>query len=292
MCSPSAGIASAMRTPAGERRPRPAGAPARGRGSSPRHRWRRAPGAVAPLARNGTRPFSTRSPSQRQHAGRTVTEPSIATATTMIVPVREADERLEPVKNMPAIATITVRPETSTARPEVAAAASSALARLRPARPLLALAAQVEQRVVDADGEADQQDHRVDGLVTGMIWLGRATRPMRSPNGGEAEQQRDARRDQRAEGDHQDDQRDRDRGDLGLGEVVRERLVERLARAGASRTPRSAAQDARAPPWPRRPRSGRCAAWPGRSHPRPRRSPGPSARPWRSAPGCAGRAAT
>ncbi len=38
-----------------------------------------------------------------------------------------------PVTNIPAIAIITVSPETSTARPEVAAAMSSASRRLRPA---------------------------------------------------------------------------------------------------------------------------------------------------------------
>jgi hypothetical protein len=38
-----------------------------------------------------------------------------------------------PAKNMPAIAIITVKPETSTARPEVAAAACSAACGPRPA---------------------------------------------------------------------------------------------------------------------------------------------------------------
>ena len=35
---------------------------------------------------NGTRPLSTRSPSHASTAGRTVSEPNMATATTMIVP--------------------------------------------------------------------------------------------------------------------------------------------------------------------------------------------------------------
>ena len=53
--------------------------------------------------------------------------------TTMIVPVpNEANVEL-PVRYIPAIATITVRPETSTARPDVAAAASSAASLERPA---------------------------------------------------------------------------------------------------------------------------------------------------------------
>ena len=46
---------------------------------------------------------------------------------------------LSPLMNMPAIATITVAPEISTARPEVAAAASSDALSLRPGRALLAL---------------------------------------------------------------------------------------------------------------------------------------------------------
>ena len=67
---------------------------------------------------------------------------------------------MSPVKNMPAMAAMTVRPEMSTARPDVAAAASSAASVLAPGLALLALAAEVEQRVVDADGEADEQDDR------------------------------------------------------------------------------------------------------------------------------------
>ena len=82
----------------------------------------------------------------------------IATATTRIVPVAN-DENVElPVRYMPAIATMTVRPEISTARPEVAAAASKRGLGAAALGPLLALAADVEQRVVDADGQADEQD--------------------------------------------------------------------------------------------------------------------------------------
>ena len=79
------------------------------------------------------RPFSTRSPSFESSAGRTVSEPSIATATTSIVPTEKDMNVLSPERNMPAIAIRTVMPETRTARPEVAAAASSAALSLRPA---------------------------------------------------------------------------------------------------------------------------------------------------------------
>ena len=99
----------------------------------------RAPEAVLSPAmrrmrwRNGIRPFSTRSPSLESTAGSTVSEPSIATATTSIVPTEKDMNVLSPERNMPAIAISTVMPETSTARPEVAAAAARAAASLRPA---------------------------------------------------------------------------------------------------------------------------------------------------------------
>ncbi|CAM5235456.1 hypothetical protein SANTM175S_04891 [Streptomyces antimycoticus] len=84
-------------------------------------------------ARNGNWPFSTRSPSSESSAGSTVTEPTIATATTIKVASPIALNSAIPVKSMPAIATITVTPETRTARPEVAAAIRSAVCASRPA---------------------------------------------------------------------------------------------------------------------------------------------------------------
>ena len=80
----------------------------------------------------GTPPFSTRSPSQASSAGKTVSDPTTATATTMIVPVANDVNVGAPPKYMPAMATITVRPETSTARPDVAAAAASEASSLAP----------------------------------------------------------------------------------------------------------------------------------------------------------------
>ena len=82
--------------------------------------------------RKGTRPFSMRSPSHASTAGTTVTEPIMATATTMIAPTPSAVKVRPPAKNMPAMATITVKPETSTARPEVAAAVWTASILLAP----------------------------------------------------------------------------------------------------------------------------------------------------------------
>ena len=91
-----------------------------------------------------------------------------------------------PARYMPAIAVITVRPETSTARPEVAAAASMASSFVAPRRALLAGAAQVEQRVVDADREADQQHDVAIDSSTGASWLTRPTRPIVADDGGDA----------------------------------------------------------------------------------------------------------
>ncbi len=82
---------------------------------------------------NGTRAFSIPSPSLLSIAGRNVIEPSIATATTRIVPTAKEVKVELPARNMPAIAIITVTPETSTARPDVAAANSSASSLERPA---------------------------------------------------------------------------------------------------------------------------------------------------------------
>ena len=79
------------------------------------------------------RPFSTLSPVSESSAGSTVSEPSIATPTTAIVPVANDANVDAPPKYIPAIAIITVTPETSTARPDVAAAASIAASLLRPA---------------------------------------------------------------------------------------------------------------------------------------------------------------
>ena len=126
----SAGIASATRKP-----------PAR-RIDNPGRRMTRpvsaaqkcdCPAGLRRRPSRGMRPFSTRSPSQESMAGSTVSEANTAMATTTIAPSANEMNDLSPLMNMPAIATITVTPEISTARPEVAAAVSSAERSLRPA---------------------------------------------------------------------------------------------------------------------------------------------------------------
>jgi hypothetical protein len=125
---------------------------------------------------------------------------------------------------MPAIATITVRPEMSTERPDVAAAASSAAR--PPGGPLLAFPLQVEHRVVDPDGEPDQEHERA-GLLGHRQDVARdRDQPERREDGGQGQQQRNARGDERPEGDHEDEQRDREREEPGLLQVLGERRVD------------------------------------------------------------------
>ena len=59
-------------------------------------------------------------------AGSTVSEPMMAVATTRMVARAMPENTPLPARNMPLMAAITVRPETSTARPDVAAAISMA----------------------------------------------------------------------------------------------------------------------------------------------------------------------
>ena len=96
---------------------------------------------------------------------------------------------------------------------------------------LLHLAPQVEHAVVDADREADEQHDGGDRLVERDDLGDRAEQPDRAHHRGQREQQRQPGGDERAERDDQDDQRDRQREELGLLEVVLERLRERLVRA-------------------------------------------------------------
>ena len=135
---------------------------------------------------NGMRTFSSLSPSAARTAGSTVSEPMTATAITRIVARPMLMKIVLPVSSMPAIAAMTVRPEIRTARPEVAAAMSIASSLLCALGALLTLAADVEERVVDADGEADEHDRRQRDVVHRHDLAGRARRGRpcrRSPSG-------------------------------------------------------------------------------------------------------------
>ena len=65
-------------------------------------------------------------------AGRTVSEPSTATATTRIDPTASDEKMASPARNMPAMEMMTATPETTTACPDVAAAISTASRCLAP----------------------------------------------------------------------------------------------------------------------------------------------------------------
>ena len=87
-----------------------------------------------------------------------MSEPSIATATTIIVPIEKDMNVLSPEKNMPAIAIRTVMPEIEDGAAGGGGGGLERGALAATGGPLLALAPEVEERVVDADGEADQED--------------------------------------------------------------------------------------------------------------------------------------
>ena len=135
----------------------------------------------------------------------------MATATTIIVPIANDMNVLSPESSMPAIAMITVKPEISTARPDVAAAASSRGPLASPGSPLVTLAAEVEERVVDTDREPDQQDHLVDGSVHRHELAGQRDEPERREHGRQPDQDRNDRRYGRAEHEQQDHERQDER---------------------------------------------------------------------------------
>jgi hypothetical protein len=82
--------------------------------------------AVRRRPRNGIRARSAHGPSQDSSAGSAVSEPATATPTTAMVPIATPVNTAYPLRNSPASAIITVSPETTMARPEVAAARRSA----------------------------------------------------------------------------------------------------------------------------------------------------------------------
>ena len=131
VCRPNAGTERATRTP-------PAATSettgCRMTPSTTRAQAERPPRRPTIRCRNGIRPFSTRSPSAERTAGRTVIEANSATPTTVIVATANEMKVELPLSSIPAIAVITVTPETRTARPEVAAAAARAASAERPAR--------------------------------------------------------------------------------------------------------------------------------------------------------------
>ena len=99
--------------------------------------------------------------------------------------------------------------------------------------PLLAFAAQVEERVVDPDGHADHEDDRAERLLIGRDDVTRErVETGRGEDGGECKNDRKAGRDERTEGDDEDRERQRQRRHLGTVHVGCEALVELVIRGG------------------------------------------------------------
>ena len=94
---------------------------------------------------------------------------------------------------------------------------------------LVTFAADVEQRVVDADREPDQQDDLGDRLVHRHDLARQGDEAQRCEHGRQGEPERDERADERAEHEQQDHERDRDRDHPGAGQLRVEHRVERLA---------------------------------------------------------------
>ena len=129
VCRPRAGEATASSAPAATT------AEMAGRASTTRStavQIRLPPDGRRARPRNGIRPSSTLSPSSDIIAGSTVTDPAIAISTTEMVATAKPANSCMPDRNMPAMATITVSPETRTDRPDVAAAMRSAVCGSRP----------------------------------------------------------------------------------------------------------------------------------------------------------------
>ena len=165
---PSAGAASASRATAAVA-PQIAGRATTRRTSAAHSRDGRA--AARPRPRNGIRPRSARGPSQDSSAGSTVERAGHRDADHRDRAERDAGEhgRCRSGTARPC-AIITVTPDTRIARPDVPAAIRSDSGERPSLGSFLTLAAQVEQRVVDADRHPDDQHH-----------LGRVESPDRQP---------------------------------------------------------------------------------------------------------------
>ena len=99
----------------------------------------------------------------------------------------------------------------------------------RAASPFLALALEIEERVVHGDCHADQHHQDLRALAGGHELARDGGEAEGREDRREAEQHRDTGSQQRAEREQQDDERDRDREEFGLLEVRRELVVELLA---------------------------------------------------------------
>ena len=228
----------AGRGPAARRRP------AARRTGSPRAPESAGPGAAAhPIAREvvaglRTRPFSTLSPSLPSSAGRTVSEPTIAHEHDEHRADPDRVEHLGPRQQHPGH-----RDQHGDPGGEHRAAGGGGRATQRvracmPGAPLLALALEIEQRVVDADGHPHQQHHGA-GRFGGVDEVARDRgQAVGAQHRGEREQHRQAGCDERSEGDQQHQERDRQREALRTRQAIVGRLAQFELCARLARTPR------------------------------------------------------
>ena len=210
------------------------------------------PGRIRRITRcsSGTRGRSTQRPSLASSAGSTVIEPSTATATTMIEPTASELNVASPMMNSPAIEQITAAPDDQDRVARGLGRDLDGVAGGVALGALLTLALEVEQRVVDTDGHADQHDHAGDGGVGVDQVRDRSEDADRGGHAGAGEQHRDAGRDQRTEGEQHQDQRHRQAQRLGRGQVVGDAVVDRRVEADVAATGgRRAAGSRPARPW-------------------------------------------
>ena len=210
------------RPPLDDGRRSPAAASRRGRRRPDAAALRAAPGRGTGSGRG-----STPSPRIASVAGRNVSEPTTETRTTAIVPTAIDRKSGSSSRNRPAIEIITASPEKKTARPAVALDDLDR-AELRAAVPPLGPeAGDHEQRVVDRDGQPDQDDElaRVRADRARPLAVEREDAERRQERG-HREDERDDRRDERAERDQQDHERDREREQQRLVEAAVDQLAD------------------------------------------------------------------
>ena len=134
---------------------------------------------------------------------------------TAIVPLAIPLKMSEPITYMPGHRDGDGRARDEHRAPGGAGGALERLVRGHAALALLARADHVEERVVDADGHADQEDDRLDAVVERERLADRPEQAERGDDGGQREQHRHERGDDRAEREQQDEQRHRHREQLG-----------------------------------------------------------------------------
>ena len=223
------------------RRAEPEQRPAHDPADPARPRTRRAGRGRAVRLRR-MRPRSTRRPSRCRSAGSRVDDARTATVTTIIAPAAIDWTARTGTSHSASSARTTVRPEKTTAVPDVRIAVSTASSGVGSGLELLAEPGEHEHRVVDGDADPDHRDHRRHE----DRHLGRRRdeedRAERDDDRDDRERERQHRGDERPE-ERDEDDRDERRGQrLGAREVVLDDLagMRRRARGAEDVDPRRA----------------------------------------------------